>query len=139
MAALCVKNGAKPNVISEHVEVTTVARIEVMKEALQTIRFYKDGKVAVLALDEALMAKVGDDTDGYVDLIRNVDTVDIAILLKAVDTNVTRVSLRAKVTDVNAIANHFGGGGHVRAAGFSMKGEPEQIIEAILQEVKKQL
>jgi phosphoesterase RecJ-like protein len=34
---------------------------------------------------------------------------------------------------------NFDGGGHVRAAGFSMKGEPEQIIEAILEEVKKQL
>lgn len=44
MAALCVKNRAKPNVISEHVEVTTVARIEVMKEALQTIRFIKTVK-----------------------------------------------------------------------------------------------
>ena len=132
MAALCVKNGAKPNVISEHVEVTTVARIEVMKEALQTIRFYKDGKVAVLALDEALMAKVGDDTDGYVDLIRNVDTVDIAILLKAVDTSVTRVSLRAKVTDVNAIANHFGGGGHVKAAGCTIQANIDGAIEQLL-------
>ena len=86
----------------------------------------------MLALDEALMAKVGDDTDGYVDLIRNVDTVDIAILLKAVDTNVTRVSLRAKVTDVNAIANHFGGGVHVKAAGCTIQANIDGAIEQLL-------
>ncbi|KAF1682983.1 bifunctional oligoribonuclease/PAP phosphatase NrnA [Veillonella sp. R32] len=132
MGALCVAHGAEPNIVSEHVEVTTVARIEVMKEALQTIQFFKAGRVAIIALDEALMAKVGDDTDGYVDLIRNVDTVDIAILLKAVDAHTTRVSLRAKVTDVNAIANQFGGGGHVKAAGCTIKANIDGAIEQLL-------
>lgn len=132
MGALCVANGAQPNIVSEHVEVTTAARIEVMKEALQTIQFFKAGRVAIIALDEALMAKVGDDTDGYVDLIRNVDTVDIAILLKAVDAHTTRVSLRAKVTDVNAIANQFGGGGHVKAAGCTINAGIQGTIEHLL-------
>ena len=51
-----------------------------------------------------------------------------------------KVSTRSKeLVDLSEIAVKFDGGGHVRAAGFSMKGEPEQIIEAILQEVKKQL
>lgn len=132
MGALCVACGAQPNIVSEHVEVTTIARIEVMKEALQTIQFFKDGKVAVIALDEALMAKVGDDTDGYVDLIRNVDTVDVAILLKAVNKKTTRVSLRAKETDVNAIASQFGGGGHVKAAGCTIQADIAGAIAQLI-------
>ena len=63
---------------------------------------------------------LGDDTDGFVDIIRNVDTVDIAILLKAQNDSITRVSLRSKRTDVNAIASQFGGGGHVRASGCTI-------------------
>ena len=62
------------------------------------------------------MTILRDDTDGFVDIIRNVDTVDIAILLKAEADDRTRVSLRSKGTDVNAIASNFGGGGHIRAS-----------------------
>ena len=37
--------------------------------------------------------------------------------------------------DAAEIAAKFDGGGHVRAAGFSMKGEPEhEIIEAICEQ-----
>ena len=51
-----------------------------------------------------------------------------------------KVSTRSKeLVDLSEIAVKFDGGGHVELPGFSMKGEPEQIIEAILQEVKKQL
>ena len=43
--------------------------------------------------------------------------------------------------DVNLaeISMKFGGGGHAKAAGFSMEGDPEQIIGLIKEEIKKQL
>ena len=133
MAALCVAKGAKPNIISEHLEVTTVGRIEVMKEALQTISFHHNQQVAMIALDKELIEKTGNDTDGFVDLIRNVDTVDISILLKYVASDVTRVSLRSKRSDVNAIAQEFGGGGHIRAAGCTINASIEAAKDALLQ------
>lgn len=133
MAARCVAYGALPSRVSEAVEVTTQERLEVTRKALAQVSFHQDGKVACLALDMDLMALVGDDTDGYVDLIRNVDTVDIAILLKAMGSEKTRVSLRSKKTDVNAVAAHFGGGGHVRAAGCTISLGIEKAKEALLQ------
>ena len=51
-----------------------------------------------------------------------------------------KVSTRSNgLVNVAEIAVKFGGGGHVRAAGFSMQGDPDTIIETIVAEIKKQL
>ena len=133
MAALCLKAGAKPQMISEMIEATSALRIEMTKRAMQTIAFYKDNTVASIELDTYAMEQLGDDTDGFVELIRNVDTVDIAIFLKAESDTRTRVSLRSKRADVNAIAQQFGGGGHVRAAGLTIEGNLEEAKRRLLE------
>ena len=82
----------------------------------------------------------GSDLDGIVSQLRVTKDVEVAIFLYELEDGEFKVSTRSKeLVDLSEIAVKFDGGGHVRAAGFSMKGEPEQIIEAILQEVKKQL
>ena len=77
-----------------------------------------------------------DDTDGFVDIIRNVDTVDVAILLKAEADDRTRVSLRSKGIDVNAVASHFGGGGHIRASGCTINLPLEEAKQALIEVIK---
>jgi len=133
MAALCVKAGAKPQVISERIEATSALRLEMTKRAMQTIAFYKNNTIASIELDTYAMDQLGDDTDGFVELIRNVDTVDIAIFLKGESPNRTRVSLRSKESDVNAIAQQFGGGGHIRAAGLTIDGDIEEAKRRLLE------
>ena len=134
MASHCVKAGARPNIISERIEAVSSERLELTKEVMQTISFYKHNTVAIISLERKHMIILGDDTDGFVDIIRNVDTVDIAILLKAESDNSTRVSLRSKGADVNGIAAHFGGGGHIRAAGCTIH-MPLEEAKAVLLEV----
>ena len=136
MASLCVAAGARPNVISETIEAVSAARLELTKQVMQTIAFYKDNRVATIELSPEIMAILGDDTDGFVDIIRNVDTVDIAILLKAEADDRTRVSLRSKGIDVNAVASHFGGGGHIRAAGCTINLPLEQAKQALIEVMK---
>lgn len=127
---------ARPNVISETIEAVSAARLELTKQVMQTIAFYKDNRVATIELSPAVMSILGDDTDGFVDIIRNVDTVDVAILLKGESPNRTRISLRSKGTDVNAIANHFGGGGHIRAAGCTIEGSIDEAKSRLLEVIK---
>ena len=51
-----------------------------------------------------------------------------------------KVSARsASYVDVAAIAMKYGGGGHVRAAGCSVTGEPEDIVEKFVAEVAEQI
>lgn len=136
MAALCVEKGARPNVISERIEAVSAERLELTKSIMQTIGFYKDNTIATIELDPSVMMVLGDDTDGFVDIIRNVDTVDIAILLKGESNNQTRVSLRSKRTDVNVIAQQFGGGGHIRAAGCTVAGNIEKAKQKLLEVIE---
>ena len=136
MASRCVAAGARPNVISETIEAVSAARLELTKQVMQTIAFYKDNSVATIELSPEVMSILGDDTDGFVDIIRNVDTVDVAILLKGESPNRTRISLRSKGTDVNAIANHFGGGGHIRAAGCTIEGSIDEAKSRLLEVIK---
>ena len=115
MAAKCVAAGARPNVISETIEAVSASRLELTKQVMQTMNI------------------LGDDTDGFVDIIRNVDTVDVAILLKAEADDITRVSLRSKGIDVNVVASHFGGGGHIRAAGCTINLPLEEAKQALIE------
>ena len=51
-----------------------------------------------------------------------------------------KVSMRSNGgMDVARVAMEYGGGGHIRAAGVSMEGNADEIIEKILEEMKKQL
>ena len=49
------------------------------------------------------------------------------------------VSLRTNSkVDVSRIAQSFGGGGHVKAAGCTMTGKPEEIVEKISEKIREQ-
>ena len=132
MAGLCLTAGAQPHVISEAIEQVEQARIEVLKEVLEQVRFHHDGQVVSMSLTLPIMERVGDDTDGFVDMIRNIKGVDVAIVLKAKTDTLTRASIRSKVRDANQIASHFGGGGHIRAAGCSIESPIHEALEQIL-------
>ena len=70
---------------------------------------------------------------------RDIDTVEIAALLRESDDGLIRVSLRGKSSaDVSKIATRFGGGGHRLAAGCTMQPPIDQAYNQIL-ECAKQL
>ena len=118
--------------ISEAIEMVEPGRIEVMKQVLDNVSFHHEGQVVSMCLTLPLMERIGDDTDGFVDMIRNIKGVDVAIVLKAKTETVTRASIRSKVRDANQIASHFGGGGHIRAAGCSIESPIHKALEQIL-------
>lgn len=130
MASLCVAQGAKPNVISEAIEIMSAARLKAMKEVLQTVEIY--GSTVIMEFSQDLLESLDGDTDGFVDLIRNIEGIDVAVVLKAVSPTETRGSLRSKKTDVNAIAAQFGGGGHIRASGCTIKMPLSEAKTAVL-------
>jgi len=66
--------------------------------------------------------------------------VEVAIFLYQTGEELYKVSLRSKsYADVNKVANVFGGGGHVRAAGCTVSGKPEEIIQNLNREIEQQL
>ena len=80
------------------------------------------------------------DMDGIVSQLRNTIGVEVAIFLYELKPQYFKVSLRSKeIVDVSRIASLFGGGGHVRAAGFNMTGTPYDVINNITPYVEEQL
>ena len=80
------------------------------------------------------------DTEGIVEQLRLTEGVEIAVFAYQLTKKSYKFSLRAKnYADVNVIATGFGGGGHVKAAGFEATGVYSEILAQVLEEAKKQL
>ena len=81
-----------------------------------------------------------EDMDGIVSQLRNTAGVEVAVFMYETDTEVYKVSLRSRETvDVSRIAQHFGGGGHIRAAGATMQGTPHDVINNLTYYIEKAL
>lgn len=108
---------------------------------LESVLFY-DGKCifTTVTMDEmGFYGVTGRELGGIVEQLRLTDGVEVAIFLYQTGEEEYKVSLRSKKKiDVAAIATQFGGGGHVRAAGYTAKGSVYQIINSIGELIEKQ-
>lgn len=108
---------------------------------LESVLFY-DGKCifTTVTMDEMEFYGVtGRELGGIVEQLRLTGGVEVAIFLYQTGEEEYKVSLRSKKKiDVAAIATQFGGGGHVRAAGYTAKGSVYQIINSIGELIEKQ-
>ena len=78
-------------------------------------------------------------TEGFIDLARIIEGVDVAIMVKYVDEKTCRISMRSKTTNVSLIAEAFGGGGHVRAAGCTMHAPVESAKQTIVAAIEQSM
>jgi len=113
----------------------------VLARILLESKLYMEGKVISGFINIKTMTEMGvtgKDFDGVINQLRITKGVDCAIFMYQINAVTYKVSLRSKkVVDVSKVAEHFGGGGHVRAAGFYYKGEPEEILSEILKLVEE--
>ena len=119
-AAELIECGVEPNIISEQMEKRTFSELKGMNTALNTTRLFYDGKIVGMFIDEELSGKL-ESTEGFIDLIRVIDSVEVAFLLTCKEKNICRVSMRSKYLNVSKVANRLGGGGHFKAAGCTLK------------------
>lgn len=138
-AALLVENGAKPNEISENLEKTTLDDLTALRDVLSTLELSNDGRIASITLTMETLSKNISSTDIFINYIRSIAGVEIAVMYKMTDQEIIRVSLRSHGADVNQVAQIFGGGGHQRAAGCSIHGKIDEVKKQIITAAKAQL
>ena len=74
-----------------------------------------------------------DDTENLINIVRNLDTVKIAIFLKERPDGLVKISLRSKNhVNVADVARRFGGGGHAYAAGAVTQGPLQKALPAVV-------
>ena len=112
-----------------------------LADALHRHRLALGGKLAIACLDKALMdraARADFDTDAVLDPLRSLEGIEVVALLKERFDGTVKCSLRARGdVDVQAIVATFGGGGHKKAAGATMRmpmAAAEAAIEAAVQQ-----
>ena len=109
---------------------------------MESVRFL-DGKCifsVVRAKDMAFYGVTGQDFDGIVDQLRITEGVECAIFMYEISIHEFKISMRSNhCLDVSKIAQYFGGGGHVRAAGCTMSGNLYDVINNLSLHIEKQL
>ena len=102
-----------------------------------------DGKCCYGLLDYDTWTGYIDDKkkmDGIIDNLRNIDGVEIALFMYETAKDEHKVSLRSINANVSSIATALGGGGHMRAAGATVHGKADELLEnTILPMIKKEL
>lgn len=80
------------------------------------------------------------DLDGVIDQMRTTEGIEVAILLDEREPGEYKVSMRSNdIVDVSKICKYFGGGGHVRAAGCTIKGAAFDVINNLTLHIEKQM
>ena len=118
-----------------------VQKLDLMVRGLQSIRYYRDGAVAVMVLRKEDFAETGalmEETERLIDYPQMVETVQMVVLISE-GVNVgdpVRMSFRSKPGDdainVSDFAGQFGGGGHARAAGAKLHEPLADVVEKIV-------
>jgi bifunctional oligoribonuclease and PAP phosphatase NrnA len=73
------------------------------------------------------------ESEGIIDLLQSVDTMEVAVLFKEIRPDLTKISVRTRDRhDATVICTPFGGGGHKRAAGAELRGPLGEAEEQVL-------
>ena len=131
-----------PQIIDESFYKKTYIQNQILGRALLESVIFYNGKCIFSAISQEVLdfyGVTGKELGGIVEQLRLTDGVDVAIFMYQTGENEYKVSLRSKKDiDVAQIAMYFGGGGHVRAAGFTAEGKVHHIINAIGELIEKQ-
>jgi phosphoesterase RecJ-like protein len=116
-------------------------------KVMSTVEFPFEGQVAYAEVTKRMREEVGptdDDSDDYVGLIRYAEGVQVALFLREDDpeegTPKTKVSVRSRGNvSAQAICVQLGGGGHVPAAGATVRANLAKSKTLVLEATKAEL
>jgi len=115
-------------------------KIKLLGQVLSTLTMNERGNIAVITmfkkdLEDLNLREI--DTEDITTLARSIKGVEMVLFFKEMEKDTFRVSLRSKGNANSAmVAEYFGGGGHLHAAGFSVTGKYEQLLRDIPQSVE---
>lgn len=132
-----------PKLIEETFYEKTYVQNQIMGRALLESMLVMDGKCIVSHIDKKTMdfyQVTGKDMEGIVSQIKLTKGTECAIFMYEIRTLEYKVSLRSTdKVNVAKVAEMFGGGGHVRAAGCTMNGTFHDVINNLSVHIEEQL
>jgi phosphoesterase RecJ-like protein len=136
-----VEAGVNPAAMARRVfDSNSFGKLKLIGALLDAMELTDDGRLAVLRMDDAMLAACGcthNDTEGVINLPLTAREIQAVVFFKISSDGEVRVSMRSKYdVDVRSVATAYGGGGHRNAAGFTVVGNladvrPEVITRLI--------
>jgi len=142
IAADLLEVGVDPWLVTENVyESVAYRRLKLLGTVLANMERSSDGRVAWVLVTDELYRQTGttaEDTDNFVNFVRSVKGVEVAILFRQTNKVQYKLSMRSKGrVDLSGLAQTFGGGGHKNAAGGVLDGTIEEVKERVLGDVER--
>ena len=133
-----------PKLIDETFYEKTYVQNQILGRALTESILFLDGRCIVAGIDGRTMRFYGvtsKDMDGIVNQLRFTKGVEVAIFMYELESQKWKISLRSCSDEVNvaAVAEVFGGGGHVRASGCMMNGSFHDVVNNLSKYLEEQL
>lgn len=139
-----IGKGLNPKIIHQAIyENKSLPEIELLKDALSTLKVVQAGKVAFMCVSKRMFDKHKLDLDvieGFINYARSVSSVKVAIIFleNPAEHNKIHISFRSKgEVNVDKLASLFGGGGHKNASGCIVNGGLKQTMKKVLDKAKE--
>ena len=121
----------------------TFGRLKLMGETLVGMRTDLDGRIAYATITREDLLRTGaipPDSEDLVDFTVSLRGVDVGMLFIEQIRGGVKVSFRARNgLDCSRLAAEFGGGGHREAAGATLPGPMAEVMERVLEAVRRAL
>ena len=130
-------------ITSRVIDTMTVGKFHLLRRLLDRAEMGADGRIAhgfITEDDLRELQALPEDVDGLINYLRNLEGVELAILFRQSEPQLTKVSFRSQPAINSAeIAQFFGGGGHAMAAGASLPWPLDEAREHLFQYLRDTL
>ena len=130
-------------IIEQTYQQASYIQTQIYGRALLESIIFMDGACVVSQIDQKTMDFYGatsNDMNNIAGRLRSIRGVECAIFMYEIGTQQYKVSLRSsEKVDVRKVAEIFGGGGHIRAAGCIMNGSFHDVVNNLSKYIEMQI
>jgi len=135
-----VNNGVNVAEISQQIfDNISLAKTKLMGAAINSLELFENGKIAFISITDEMLKAAGakdEDCDGIVNIGRSIVGVEVSFVARQKLNGEVKINLRSKnYVDVAAIASMYSGGGHKKAAGFSINKNIDILKKMLLKDI----
>ena len=139
-----IEKGARPSFIIDYTFYKkTFSQNKLMARAIDSAKLYHNGMIIVGLLSEDDFKETGTfkgDTDGIIDQLRITEGIEAAVFIYQTGPDECKISMRSNdIVDVSSICVALGGGGHLRAAGVTIKNTLNEAAAIAVSMIEEQL
>jgi phosphoesterase RecJ-like protein len=121
----------------------SINHFRLLGKALELLKVEAEGKIAHVLLPLSVYQEIGavkEDNEGILEVIRGLKNIELIIMLRQIDTDRIKGSLRStNHVDCHHLSKLFGGGGHFKASGFVVNGDVNRIGNDIIQKIRDEV